>query len=162
MSQRWWDDPATSRSAPRQGPTPTFGRSPQQSRQFSAWGVSFVAYVIQIAVATAILFVVLLAGLLLAPFLGLAGADPSEGAVLFVLIGAVVGVRFYSLLLQARYIRRRGGRQALLACVTAFVAVAVAGPLLVLLGLPSGLVFVAGAVAEISLVAIMIGPLTPR
>ena len=162
MTARWWDEPPRpSKQQGRRPPAPDFGRPPPRP-SFPRWSISAVAYGVQAAACSGILFVVFLAFLLIAPVLGLAGADISEGSLLAVGILVLVVVRIFGLTLQVRYLVRHGAAQAVSACLTAAVAAAIVCGLAGLAGLPDPGVLLVGVVLEITMVALMIRPAPSR
>lgn len=116
----------------------------------------------QAAACTGILFVVLMALLLAAPVLGLAGADLSEGSILAVVILVYVAVRIFGLTIQVRHLVRHGAAQAVSACLSAAVTAAIVGGLAGFAGMPDLGVVLIGVVLEITIVALMITPAQSR
>lgn len=145
----------------RRPPAPDFRRTPTR-RPFHRWSIAAVAYGIQTAAFSGVFFVVALVFLLLAPLIGLAGADISEGSFLAAGIVVIIAIRLFSLTLQVRYIARNGAEQAVLACLTALVAAMIVGSLAGLLGVPSIGLTVVAVVVEISVAALLIRPVQSR
>ena len=136
------------------------GRSwaPEPPRAFNPWTVSLIAYLIRTGFCMCVLFVLALVGLVMGPFLGLAGAKVTEGGVLVAFVVVVVVVWACGIALQVRYIRRRGGALVVTACLAALAAALLLDAVLDLIGIPRWYVLLLGVLTEITIVALLTTP----
>jgi hypothetical protein len=122
--------------------------------------VAFVAYLIQTVVSMGVLFVLLMAGLVFAFASGFAGVgdNVTRSDLFVVLILVIIGVQALSVVIQARYIRARGGVQPLLACVLAQVVGWLIAVPANLIEMPTVVLVTGTACIEVAIVAILISP----
>jgi len=150
----WWDDRRPS------GRSSGVRRPKEPASRFRAWPVAAISFLVQKAVFTVIMFVFLMAFLVSAPMFGIAGIGDgfTERGLLIFLVSVAIAVLGFSVHVQARYIRRRGGQQPVIACVVALIAAMLLGAVGNLAGLPDLIAAVGVAVVEVAIIALLIQP----
>lgn len=150
----WWDDGRPS------GRSSGVRRPKEPASQFRPWPVAAISFFVQKAVFLVTMFVFLMAFVVSAPIFGIAGIGDSftERGLLIFLVSVAIAVLGFSVHLQARYIRRRGGQQPVIACVVALIAALLLGVVGDLAGLPNLIAGVGVCVVEVALIALLIQP----